>query len=354
MDNFIEIVGLQDIIDKLPKDLRSTNFEKLYSKVHNTLPNSDEIHEIEKRVRVYFSDMSLPEEPTIYDYLVLSLRSKDLIATFNWDPLLYQAWCRSRIVTKDLPFLSFLHGNVAIGYNSEDKRCGPACMYARKDGGYFEPTKLLYPVEQKNYTNDEFISIEWDRLKYWMSKESSTVQVTIFGYGAPHSDVEAIKLLQEAWGSSEERSMEQFEIIDIVEPEELVDRWDEFINSQHYDITSDYFGSSLALNPRRTSESYFSHITPLTIAEAFRESNPIPDSFKTLSELWDWHKPLIEAENEALKKRNIKTLSSPTTKIDRKSSTKKSNNKGKTKRRTNQEITDYWLRRRKSKRTRIK
>src|SRR5690606_3970494 len=129
--------------------------------------------------------------PTIYDYLVLSLRDKDLIATFNWDPFLYQAWVRNRRFPTNIPRLSFLHGNVSIGYSKEDKRCGAAGMHIRATGNYLEPTKLLYPVEQKNYTDDEFISIEWGRLKAWMSKESSTVRATVFGYGAPVSDVEA-------------------------------------------------------------------------------------------------------------------------------------------------------------------
>lgn len=90
--------------------------------------------------------------------------------------------------------------------------------------------------------------------------------------------------------------MEQFEIIDITPEEELRNRWNGFMHSHHYDVTDNYFGSSLAYNPRRTSESYFSHYEPFTPAEAFRSSNPIPQGFKTLGDLWKWHEPLIEAE----------------------------------------------------------
>jgi len=92
MDNFIEIVGLEDIIVTLPKSLRSLNFEMLYSRLHDDNPNSKAIVTIEQRVRMYFEKLELPKAPTIYDYLVLSLRPRDLIATFNWDPFLYQAW----------------------------------------------------------------------------------------------------------------------------------------------------------------------------------------------------------------------------------------------------------------------
>ena len=297
MDNFIEVVGLQDIVDSLPEELRAKNFEILYSNLHDDNPESDEIKEVESRVQDYFGDMELPEEPTIYDHLVLSLRPRDLIATFNWDPFLFQAFNRNGKFTKDLPLMSFLHGNVSIGYSSEDKRCGPAGMYMRRDGGYFEPTKLLYPVKQKNYNADEFISMEWDRLKYWLKKDSTKL-VTVFGYGAPDTDVEAVNLLDEAYGGKNARNMEQFEIIDIQDEDTVVKRWDKFIHSHHYDYGTDYFDSSLAHNPRRTSESYFQHIMPMTPAEAFSESNPVPNNISTMEELWEWHRPLIEAEEK--------------------------------------------------------
>ncbi len=295
MDNFIEIVGLEDIMGKIAPGLRNNNFEKLYSNLQNEAPNSEIIREIEKRISDYFSDLELPEEPTIYDYLVLSLRSKDLIATFNWDPLLYQAWTRVGQYTDDLPNISFLHGNVAIGYSSEDKMSGPAKMYAREDGGFFSPTRLLYPIERKKYTEDEYIEGQWEMLKFWLNKES-TVRVTIFGYGAPVSDIEAVSLLNDTWGTPDERDMEQFEIIDTAEENLLRERWDGFIHTHHYDIIEDYFKSSLALDPRRTSESYFSHILPLTITEAFRHSNPVPQNINTLDELYEWHMPLLLAK----------------------------------------------------------
>ena len=127
MDNLISVVGLTDIVKILPEELKSDNFEQLYSNLYSDNPESDEILEIEKRVFQYFSSLELPDTPTIYDYLVMSLRSKDLIATFNWDPFLFQAWCRNHHIGEN-PHLSFLHGNVAIGYSPEDKRCGPAGM----------------------------------------------------------------------------------------------------------------------------------------------------------------------------------------------------------------------------------
>lgn len=304
MDNFIDIVGLKDIIKKLPDNLKAKNFEDLYSKLHNDNPTSDEILEIEKRVTEYFKDMKLPNKPTIYDYLVLALRPRDLIATFNWDPFLYQAFCRN-VHVGDMPLMSFLHGTVALGYSKEEERSGPAGWYSKATGSYMEPIRLLYPIDKKNYNQDDFIKHEWDRVKYWMESDSTKL-VTVFGYGAPASDVEAVRFLNEAWGTSDERDMEQFEIVDIRPEKKVKDNWKKFIHSHHYDYSTDYFKSSLAYNPRRTSESYFQHVLAFTPDEMFSESNPVPNNIETLEELWSWHKPLIDAENEWKEKEKLK------------------------------------------------
>ncbi len=304
MNNFIEVLNLKDVVDKIPENLRATNFETLYSNLYTDNPQSDTIKEIEERVLEYFSSMELPDEPTIYDYLILSLRSKDAIATFNWDPFLYQAYCRCKEFTDDLPYIYYLHGNVAIGWDSEGKRMGPAGMFSKATYKEFVPTKLLYPISQKKYNEDEFISTQWKSIQFFLSKEYKAVRATIFGFGAPATDVEAVKLLNDAWGTGNERVMEQFEIIDISPEEELRNKWNGFICETHYDIADSYFKSSLAYNPRRTSEAYFSAYTPLTPSEAFRQANPIPQNLRTIQELWDWHKPLIEAESKAKAKQD--------------------------------------------------
>ena len=75
-------------------------------------------YELDSSIRRHMSEYQLPDEQNIYDFLVLGLTSKDLIATFNWDPFLVQAMQRaSRFVNRDsLPQVAFLHGNVVIGY----------------------------------------------------------------------------------------------------------------------------------------------------------------------------------------------------------------------------------------------
>ena len=80
-------------------------------------------NEIERRLYELFEGFFIAESVTLYDRLVLSLRRKDLIATFNWDPLLAYAYRRSGTL-ETLPALAFLHGNVRLGACLEDERFG--------------------------------------------------------------------------------------------------------------------------------------------------------------------------------------------------------------------------------------
>jgi hypothetical protein len=292
MDNFIDIVGLSDLVTMTGFAHENRNFEQIYSFLHTQDPDSELVRKINERVYRYFSDITLPSTPTLYDYLVLALRPKDLIATFNWDPFLYQAFCRNRHVG-GLPHLSFLHGSISIGYSPEEQKAGPAGWFSKATGHQYVPTRLLYPVTQKNYNSDEFITREWNRLKRWL--EHAT-RITIFGYGAPDTDVEAVDLMSGAWGDPGLRNLEQVEIIDIQAKDVVINRWSRFIYSHHYDYCASYFDSVLALFPRRTGERFMHQFLPSTPAEAFQETNPVPRQFETLEAMWEWHKPLIEAE----------------------------------------------------------
>ena len=49
--------------------------------------------------------------------------------------------------------------------------------------------------------------------------------LTIYGYSAPQSDVEAIQIMKEAWGIVEDRDLEEVEIIDIKSEDELRETW---------------------------------------------------------------------------------------------------------------------------------
>jgi hypothetical protein len=296
MDNFIEVLGLADMLRAAGVDTSHTNFETVYSILYNRDPAAPLVKEIENTIRDYFQSLTIPATPTIYDYLILSLRPKDLIATFNWDPFLYQAFSRNRKHC-DGPRLSFLHGNVAIGFAVEDKKAGPAGWFSKATGAEFVPTRLLYPVTNKNYNADEFTRREWERLQRELQ---SAKRMTIFGYGAPDTDVEAVELMRTAWGDPNERNLEQIEIIDVQTQEVVRERWAKFIHTHHYDYGTGYFDSILAQFPRRTGERFMHQFLPGTPEEAFQEANPVPQDFATLDQMWEWYRPLLEAEHNAL------------------------------------------------------
>lgn len=296
MNDLPRVIPMGDLIAKVPHSLYSDNFETLYSNLYRIEPDNSVLASMNERVYEYFSKLSLPDKPTIYDYMVMALRFKDLIVTFNWDPFLYQAWCRNK-GHGSKPMIRFLHGNVAIGYDEEDLRPGPAGWFRRDNKHYFKPTPLLYPTGLKNYESDPFIKREWTRLREAMHDET-TWRITIFGYSAPVSDAAAIELMSEAWGTSEKRNVEQFEMIDIRPEEEVKKSWDAFIHTHHYDYCTNYFQSSLARCPRRTNESYFLRCFPNTPEEAFHDDYPIPKGgFATFDEMWAWHQELIDIEN---------------------------------------------------------
>ncbi len=311
MYNITEVIGLDDIVRRLPPSINDPNFEKLYSALHDAMPGCAELEEINSRIYDYFYDMSLPDEPTIYDYLILSLRGGDIIATFNWDPFLYDAWVRNQAFFRGdkvmsecsnhemPPNILFLHGNVRLGYDKESKQSGPVGYSKNSDGsGAFDPSQLLYPVAHKDYKSDPYISSQWAILQRQLR---AAARVTVFGYSAPKTDVEAIELLKGAWGGVSSRSNEQFELLDIRPEQEVRDSWNEFIHSTHYDYCTSFFDSSLAMHPRRTYESYIHMTRPNKPSEVFQDGNPVPQHFKTLHEMWDWFRPLKEAERQAEK-----------------------------------------------------
>lgn len=254
MSGFLEQLGMTQVIQAANLTTTSKNLEDIYSELHSREDCTEIRLKLDQRIRSYFCNLEIPDEPNIYDLLLLSLRKKDLIATFNWDPLLLQAYQRASAITKDLPELTFLHGNVLVGYCRNHKWGGlitADCPECRKP---FEPAPLLYPIAIKNYANDPYIHDSWKAIGNGLKR---AYLVTIFGYSAPKTDSEAISLLKKAWGSIDERNLEDFEMIDIQPEEQLAETWAEFIHSHHYKTYDDFYSSSLARHPRRTTIELF-------------------------------------------------------------------------------------------------
>ncbi|MDG1041154.1 MAG: hypothetical protein P8P00_09805 [Polaribacter sp.] len=254
MNDLPKVIDITEEIKDLPAQLKDGNFETIFSDLYKKEGNTKRLQKIEQKLYTYFDSLELPNKPTIYDHLILSLRDKDVIATFNWDPFLWQAYLRSKKLTKNLPQLLFLHGNVAIGYCEKTLQSGPKNALTLDKKTPFTPTKLLYPIGQKNYDNDPFIKRQWDALSYFLD---NSTRITLFGYAAPVSDIEAINIMKKAWGKPlSNRTMEQIEIINTATKEGLLNTWKDFIHTHHYDIINDYYKSSINKFPRRTGEAF--------------------------------------------------------------------------------------------------
>jgi hypothetical protein len=290
-----EVAEHLNLNDRFPDDLQSLardDFEAAYSQLHDR--DRSAVEGIDAVVRVYFQTLALPDESTIYDQLILCLRPKDAIFTFNWDPFLLQAYSRAHERgVEELPRLHFLHGNVAVGYCPQDMRPGPIGDACRVCGGPLDPSPLMYPVEHKNYQDGAFIEREWDAVRAALR---ATLVFTVFGYSAPKTDVEAIDLLRAAWGTVEERQFEQTEIINRpgADEEALRATWDPFIHTHHYEIHGDFADSWLANHPRRSVEAFWSQY----IEAQFIDYHPIPAPGGSLDDLVAWFAPLLEAERE--------------------------------------------------------
>lgn len=255
MEGFLSTIGEEDILSGVSLETNSSNIESIYSELSERPEYSAKVKGIEDIIVKYFSSMQIPDEPTLYDYLILSLRSKDCIATFNWDPLLVQAYLRVREITKDLPHLLFLHGNVAIGLCKECYTFSPLSFpYCPECHHNLEQMPLLYPIKNKSYTQHWGIEGFWTTFEHFIEK---TAIVTIWGYGAPESDVKAKELMLKAFSSSF-RKLDQIEVIDIADPRKIADKWVNFSKETNYHIKVVKTLSETLLweFPRRSVEGY--------------------------------------------------------------------------------------------------
>lgn len=289
MQNLVDVLDLKKDVLAAGYDPEKIGFEDLYDELASSGKHPALRHLIENRVYSYFSKLSLPDKPTIYDYLILSLREKDLIATFNWDPFLLQAYMRNEKVSKERrPQIAFLHGNVSVGVCDNDDVAGivgRSCTVCRRP---FSPSRLLYPVKAKDYASDKFINNEWNRLR---QKLKYAYQLTIFGYSAPKTDVEARKLMLDDWKKNRMLEFAEVNIIDIRAHDELEKTWDEFLFSHHYGIQGGFFESYLSKHPRRTCDAF---AAATLMCDPWR-NNDFP-KFNTLAELQAWVAPLVAEE----------------------------------------------------------
>lgn len=288
MGDFADIVGLKPIFQQWGIN-PDQNFEEIFSDLYEK-KEKKKLKQIENVVEEYFDQLELPDKPTRYDHLVLSLREKDLIATFNWDPLLIHAYLRNGKAGLKLPRLAFLHGNIRTGYCKGDKVAGLAGIRCRRCGKMYKRAPLLYPIKKKDYAKDLFIANEWKQLKWGFQ---NAFMITIFGYSGPRTDTEAIAAMKEAWGDKNQRAMEQTAFITTQSEDEISANWKPFIHTHHYEVHADFYESWIANHPRRTGEAYLNQY----LEAKFIDNNPIPRTLD-FPELWKWYEQFKNPENK--------------------------------------------------------
>ena len=87
----------------------------------------------------------------------------------------------------------FVCMEVGMGYCEEHREFGTkdaVCPVCKKQ---LPPTRLLYPVKNKEYNKDDYVAGCWDAINYIIN---NSYMITIFGYSAPSSDTEAVNLLK--------------------------------------------------------------------------------------------------------------------------------------------------------------
>ncbi len=108
------------------------------------------------------------------------------------------------------------------------------------------------------------------------------------------SDIEAIAMLKNAWGTAEKRDLEEIEIIDIREEDEVVESWKDFIHTHHYSYHTDFFSSTLGKFPRRSCEATFDRLMNcrfLDGSKGFKKEMSFVDIVNKIS-------PLLDEEEE--------------------------------------------------------
>jgi hypothetical protein len=262
-------------------------FEAQFSWIRRGGAHISELQAIERIIEQYFAELKLPDTPTIYDYLVLGLRPKDVVATFNWDPLLLQAIRRNRQVA-DLPDVRFLHGCVAYATCQEHDVLGvlsEACPECRKP---LVKGQLFYPDSDKDYTRDSVVYRDWTAVAVSLQE---AFHLTIFGYSGPQTDFAARKLLLGGWSRTKMKEISHVEIIDLKDEEELIKNWKEFIPFNHDMVTRDFWSSTIARWPRRTQDY-----------KLFASLYGVPAEYlgplrtDSLAELQNWHREIAAAE----------------------------------------------------------
>lgn len=293
MENFMKEIGIDGLLNGVKLKTKSRNIESIYSELSTKPEYANVVKKIEEGIVTHYRQMQIPDTPTLYDYLILSLRQKDCIATFNWDPLLIQAYNRVNKITTDLPEMLFLHSSVAVGVCEECKHYEPyRNRYCAVCGKPLSSPRLLYPVEHKDYSQNIFIKDSWNAFSQYL--EQACI-VTIWGYSAPKSDSEAKKMMLKAF-SSDYRPLDQIEVIDIADEDTIHKTWLPFAKDTNYHLSihTSLMDTYLAEFPRRSVDGYVKR----NIDGWWGGSSLCLKNCNTFDELAQLVEPLLEKESQ--------------------------------------------------------
>ena len=267
----------------------SDGFESQFAWLRRHGTYTNRLLGIEDILSDYFASLALPDVPTIYDYLLLGLQQKDIIATFNWDPFLMLAHQRNRnIPGLALPDIRFLHG--CVTYAScliHTKVLGSPGEYCPKCKRQLIASKLILPVEDKEYDRDPLIANDW---RVTSAKLGNAFHLTIFGYSGPRTDRKARRLLRDGWSPAPE--IAHVEVIDVVSEREIYTNWDDFLPVGHLMTPENFFDSTIAKWPRRTAEYKLAASLHGIPSE---QMGPYPTD--SLAELQEYHVEIARAES---------------------------------------------------------
>lgn len=294
----LKLPSLQDVqnatgLDELFGRIEATEgslgegFEAKYSRLVKLGRYPGEVNQINSAVRDYFARLQLPDRVTPYDQMILGLREKDSIFTFNWDPFLLQALRRCSGVAS-VPSVHFLHGCVDAAFCEQCKVKSNAGLPCPRCKQPMKPTQLLFPVTDKDYESDPVIFDEWNRLRHALD---DAYFVTVFGYSAPITDVAARKILIDTFSSNRFREMAEVEIIDIRDRREIEESWSDFYFSHHYSIFDSFEHSQIVRHFRRSCDAF---------AMASLQCHPVPENspvgISEIAELKEFARPLYQEE----------------------------------------------------------
>lgn len=296
MNQLAEMLPLPADMAEDDREALRVDFEGGYARLAER--GGGEVEALDAAIHEYFEGLKLPEQPTIYDLILLCLRGKDVIFTFNWDPFLVQARRRLLLLgvpNSILPDMYFLHGNVAVGMCDDHPVIGNFPGRCPRCSQIYEPMRLLYPIGEKHYWDGAVLQGQWMTAQ---SGLENAFMLTVYGYSAPKTDVEALRLLKEGWHRHGPRQLECIEIINRPgsDRDALYDAWTFLIFQDHYKIRESFDESWMARHPRRTFEAYRRQSLD---GDWGVEDNPVPSNAPDLPSLISWFEPLFAAERLA-------------------------------------------------------